>query len=302
MALSLAELQRLLGWPDRPRAAPSARVRPAAPHPVPGGTRLDLDFAFETGPSRGILLLPDGPEPHPAVLYCHAHGNAYAIGAEELTEGRPALQAPYGPDLLAAGFAALSIDLPLFGSRQSEAGEAALAKAALWHGRPLMGQMLAELHAAFSWLADHPQIDPARIATLGLSMGATHAYWLAALDPRVAACAHLCAFAQIGPLIQSGAHDLHGPYMTVPGLLSAGDMGDVAAQVAPRPQLICAGRRDPLTPPDALDPALERVAQSYAADGPLEILVDPATGHAETAEMRAAVLAFLARHLGHAPA
>jgi pimeloyl-ACP methyl ester carboxylesterase len=42
------------------------------------------------------------------------------------------------------------------------------------------------------------------IAAMGLSMGATHAYWLAALDDRVAAVAHLCAFADMGPLIAGG--------------------------------------------------------------------------------------------------
>jgi dipeptidyl aminopeptidase/acylaminoacyl peptidase len=43
-----------------------------------------------------------------------------------------------------------------------------------------------------------PGVDAGRIGAMGLSMGATHAYWLAALDDRVAAVAHLCAFAEHG--------------------------------------------------------------------------------------------------------
>jgi hypothetical protein len=102
---------------------------------------------------------------------------------------------------------------------------------------------------------------------MGLSMGATHAYWLAALDERVAAVAHLCAFADMAPLIASGAHDLHGIYMSVPGLLAKGDMGDVAALIAPRPQFIAWGGRDPLTPEAAISPALSRVTAPIAQAG-----------------------------------
>lgn len=264
-----------------------------------GRHRLDR-LTFEIGPAAipGLFLQPPGDGPHPAVLYCHAHGNRYETGAGELIHGRPALQAPYGPALADLGIASLAIDLAPFGARQAEGPEAALAKAALWQGRPLIGQMLAELGAAFVWLAAQPRIDAGRIATLGLSMGGTLAYWLAALEPRVAACAHLCVFADIAPLIASGAHDLHGPYMTVPGLLAEGDMGDVAALVAPRPHCVALGADDPLTPPAARDPALARLRAAYA-DCPdrLEVHVARRSGHRETAALRRATLAFLARHL-----
>jgi dienelactone hydrolase len=232
------------------------------------------------------------------VLYCHAHGNRYETGAAELTHGRPALHAPYGPALAELGIASLSIDLAPFGARQHQGSEGALAKAGLWQGRPMMGRMLAELAAAFAWLAARPEIDAGRIATLGLSMGGTHAYWLAALEPRVAACAHLCVFADIAPLIASGAHDLHGPYLSVPGLLAEGDMGDVAALVAPRPQYVAVGAADPLTPKPARDSGLARLRAGYA-DCPdrLELRIAPGTGHVETAQMRADTLAFLGRHL-----
>ena len=156
--------------------------------------------------------------------------------------------------------------------------------------------MLSELSHALGALADHPAIDADRIATLGISMGATHAYWLAALEDRVAACAHLCAFTNIGPLIETGAHDLHGIYMTVPGFLDHGDMGDVAALVAPRPQWIGSGGRDPLTPPEALNPALSTLRQAYESQGAadrLTVLVAPEAGHQETPAMRRAVLDFL---------
>ena len=131
------------------------------------------------------------------------------------------------------------------GARRREGTEAALAKAALWRGGTLMGRMLEDLAAGLDALTADPGVDAGRVGAMGLSMGATHAYWLAALDDRVSAVAHLCAFADMAPLLSSGAHDLHGIYMTVPGLLSHGDMGDVAALIAPRPQFIGLWRTRP---------------------------------------------------------
>ena len=65
-------------------------------------------------------------------------------------------------------------------------------------------------------------------------MGATLAFWLAALDPRMKAVAHLCCFADLETLVASGAHDLHGLYMTVPGLLAVARTGEIAGLIAPR--------------------------------------------------------------------
>jgi len=238
------------------------------------------------------LLTPDRPN-RAGVLYCHAHGNRWDIGARELTNGRPAIRDPLGPELTRRGFTLLCVEMPGFGTRQGEGPESALAKAALWQGDTLMGRMLRDLVRGLDVLSGLGGIDPARIASLGLSMGATHAYWLAALDMRVARAAHLCAFADIGPLIESGTHDLHGPYMTVPGLIGFGDMGAVAGLVAPRPQLVCAGADDPLTPDAALRPALAKLRAAYAGVPGLQVFVETGEGHRATPAMRARVIAFL---------
>ncbi len=250
----------------------------------------------EAGTIPGTVLLPDTERRHSAVLYCHAHGNRHEIGRRELLEGRPALSSPYGPALAEAGHVVLCIDMPGFNERISEGSESSLSKAALWRGTPLFGRMLADLSAALDYLAMRVEVDAGRITTLGLSMGATHAYWLAALDERVAGAAHLCAFANMKPLIETGAHDLHGHYMTVPGLLQHFDMADIAARIAPRPQLVVYGTEDPLTPAAAIDPALERLGSAYRladAAQQLTIIRSAGTGHMETPDMRAAVLRFL---------
>lgn len=244
---------------------------------------------------HATFLLPEGREPpYPAVLYCHAHGGEYALGRKELTEGARWLSAPYAPDLLAAGFAVLCIDMPGFGDRQAEGTESALSKAGLWHGRPLFGQMVAAQLAALDWLSRRPDIDAGRIATLGTSMGAALAMWVAALEPRVHSCVQLCMLANIGPLIASGTHDRHGPYLSVPGLLNVTEIGQIAGLIAPRPQLVGLGETDHLTPPEARDAALVQLRDAYAGSKALKIRIAPGSGHRETPQMRQDVLRFLA--------
>jgi dienelactone hydrolase len=264
-----------------------------------GITKEEVTLDRGHGPIPGTLLRPGGDGPHPAILYCHAHGNAWDIGRAELLSGRPALRCgAFGPVLAAAGFVVLCLDMPGHGARLAEGTESALAKAALWRGETLMGRMLGDLCAGLDLLERAPDVDAGRIGAMGLSMGATHAYWLAALDERVAAVAHLCAFANMAPLIASGAHELHGIYMSVPGLLAEGEMGDVAALIAPRPQFIAYGVRDPLTPEAAVLPALDRVRDAYGTSGALEVHAEAEASHEETADMRPAVLEFLERALG----
>lgn len=255
-----------------------------------------IRFRTRSGePVAGYLLDPPAP-PAPAILYIHAHGGRYDIGAAEVLDGRPSLQGPLGPVLAAAGYRVLALDMPCFGTRAATL-EGPAAKAAQWRGGSLAGQMLGELASALDWLAADPGTDPARIAAFGLSMGATLGYWLAAVDPRLAAVAHLCCFADFGVLVDTGAHDLHGHYLTVPGLLDIASNGTIAGLVAPRPQFVGLGDADPLTPPAATEPALAELRAAYRAAGAeaaLRIHRAAAPGHEETPEIRAALLAFLA--------
>jgi len=259
-----------------------------------------LSFETEAGEAvRGIVTRPATDRPSPAILYIHAHGNRYDIGADELPHGRPALQGPLGPVFAERGFVTLAIDLPGFGARAGSS-ESALAKARLWRGGSLAGQMVGELASALSYLASRPDVDPHRIGSFGISMGATLGYWLGAVDRRLSAIAQLCCYADFSRLIEIGAHDLHGIYLTVPGLLHMASNGRIAGMVAPRPQLICIGDLDPLTPPDAVDPALAETRAAYAAAGAADLLAfhrEAEAGHQESPAMRRAVLAFFDRTL-----
>lgn len=249
---------------------------------------------------RGFLTRPpSSARPGPAVLYAHAHGARCDIGASELIDGRPALLDAPGPILAREGYVTLCIDMPTFGER-AHVTESAATKAALWHGRTLFGQMLGEQAAALSWLAVRPDVDPTRIGMTGISMGATLTYFLAAIDTRITAAAHLCCYADFATLVETGAHDLHGHYLTIPGLLAETSTGEIAGLIVPRPQLICAGLDDPLTPPLAIKRAFIQTVAAYetaAATNAVTLLEEAGVGHRETWSMRRAVLGFFKRHL-----
>ncbi|MGI0526878.1 alpha/beta hydrolase family protein [Rhizobium giardinii] len=260
-----------------------------------------LRFRLSDGPEiRGFMTRPIASRGRgPALLYAHAHGGKYDIGASELLEGRPALLDAPGPVLAREGYVTFCIEMPTFGERAGVT-ESAAAKAALWRGRTLFGQMLGEQAAALTWLASRGDVDAGRIGMTGISMGATLSYFLTAIDTRIAAVAHLCSYADFTTLIETGAHDLHGHYLTIPGLLSETSNGEIAGLIAPRPQLICVGLDDPLTPPPAIRRAFTATAAAYDAAGKrpmLALLEEEGVGHRETETMRRAVLDFFRRHL-----
>lgn len=294
------DVLKMLGIPpDHLRLSVHARVRAADI-----GGRVVEDIAFGTGDGTiipGYFIHPPADRPPaPAILYCHAHGGRYDIGRAELFDGRPALTGPYAADLAARGYAVLCLEMPCFGQR-ADLREDATAKSMLWRGTTLFGSMVAELRAGVAFLTDHPQIDARRIATLGISMGGTHAWWLAALDPAVRAAVSMCCLADLGMLIETGAHDGHGNYMTVPGLLARCSTGALAGLAAPKPMLVCAGMQDWSTPEAAFARARDDLDAAYGTHDALDFIeyhVAPDVGHAETPAMRAAVLDFLERRLG----
>lgn len=247
---------------------------------------------------RGILTKPlKAGGRLPAILYGHSHGGRYDIGADELLDGREYLLDPLGPVFARAGYVTLSIDMPVFGKRATVT-EGAAAKALLWYGKGLFGQMLCDHSAALTYLASRPDVDPERIGAFGISMGCTLSYWLAAMDERIKAVAHLCCFADLRKMIELGNHDGHGVYLIVPGLLNEADAGAIGALVAPRPQLICIGEADELTPPAAVALAWEETSAAYAGHPDhLHLVSEPGVKHQETPRMREAALALFAAHL-----
>lgn len=293
MAISRNRLRALIGLSEPAVSLLASRIEPMDGYVI---EHLHLQLGDEK--VRGILTRPtDNSRRLPAILYGHSHGGGYAIGASELLDGREYLLDPLGPVFAHAGYVTLCIDMPVFGERAT-VSESFAAKALLWHGKSLFGQMLSDHAAALTYLAGRADVDPTRIGAFGISMGCVLSYWLAAMDERIAAVAHLCCFADFRTMIELGAHDGHGIYLTVPGLLTEADGGSIAALIAPRPQLVCLGEADSLTPPAAVARAWAELEPAYATmRDRLERVSEAGIGHQETPRMREAVLAFFATHL-----
>jgi dienelactone hydrolase len=292
MTITQQRFRELLCFEDRGVSLVSSDFEPMGDYVI---EHLRLRIGEEI--VRGILTRPEIAGPLPAILYGHSHGGLYAMGARELLDGREYLVSPLGPVFARAGYVTLAIDMPVFGERAT-VSESSAAKALLWQGKSLFGQMLSDHAAALTYLMGRDDVDAGRIGAFGLSMGCVLSYWLAAIDKRVSAVAHLCCFADFRTMIALGAHDGHGIYLTVPGLLREADGGAIAGLIAPRPQLICVGEADHLSPPQAVARAMADLRPAYIeTPDRLEFISEPGIGHQETPLMRAAVLGFFARWL-----
>lgn len=259
--------------------------------------RLDLN-GVEPVPAYFVCSL-ELANPLPTVIYNHAHGGAYDIGKEEFINGRSGLQSPpYAKALTQAGYASLCIDAWNFGERRGRS-ESELFKEMLWKGQVLWGMMVYDSIKAIDYLCTRPDIDASRLATLGISMGSTMAWWLAALDTRIKVCIDLCCLTDFQALIESRGLDGHGIYYYVPSLLLHFDTAAINALIAPRPHLSLAGLFDRLTPPaglDRIDAYLQQVYSAYGVPEHWHLLRYP-TGHFETADGRRQVMRFLQQWL-----
>ncbi len=254
---------------------------------------LDLN-GVETVPA--YLVRPaDAASPCPAVLYNHAHGGDFELGKDEFIRGRSALQSPpWAEEVLRLGCVGLCIDTWAFGERLGRT-QSEIFKEMLWHGQVLWGMMVYDNLRAMDFLAGRDDVDAERIATLGISMGSTMAWWTAALDTRIKVCIDLCCLTDFDALIETKHLNGHGFYYFVPDLLRHFSAGDINALIAPRHHLGLAGNHDRLTPPaglDRIDTQLKRVYHECGAPDAWKLLRYEC-GHMETAEMRAEAVTYL---------
>ena len=237
------------------------------------------------------FIKPQNKKTYPGIIYCHAHGGKYSMGRSELIKGRKSLLNNYGSFLSSLGYASLCIEMPCFGRRQKP-NESSLAKALSWQGKTLYGKMISELISGVDFLSKKKDVDKKNITSLGFSMGATHSYWLAALDNRISKAIHICAFSDLNTLIKNGNHDLHSHYMTVPDLLTEFSTAEIAGLIAPRPQLICVGLKDKFTDKKSFNKSkneLSKIYEYYGIKKNLKFIIESNSGHKETPKMRKAV-------------
>ncbi len=313
-----AKLWKLLGDvppPFTPRVETIERRR------HPGFEEQRIRFANGLGDSvYGCLLIPDGVgggsgERRPAVLYHHYHGGKYEQGIEELF--RPAFAEfgnetlVTGPALVREGYVVLAIDAYGFGERhqrgptgnrdRGQAVEAALFKTFAWQGRTLWGMIVHDDLSALNYLLSRDDVDPARVAAMGMSMGATRSWWAAALDDRIRCTVSVACLTRYQDLLAAGSVNFHGIYYFVPGVLKEQiDTEAICGLIAPRAHLTLSGALDagsPLSGVKTVNDFQERLYGLFDRPKHYRGIVYVDVGHAYTPEMWRETIDFLRIHL-----
>jgi dienelactone hydrolase/lysophospholipase L1-like esterase len=260
------------------------------------------------GEISALLLLPEKrQQPAPAILWLHSSTPDRNQVVIPNTNGGPE---PLGETLVRAGYVVLAPDAYWHGERAgtgpagtAETGRSeqeSLFKLNLWLGRTLWGMFVRDDQVALDYLCARPEVDRRRIGATGMSMGSTRAWWLAAVDDRIAAVVAVACLTRYQNLIAHGELRQHGIYYFTNGLLRHFDSEAVVALVAPRAFLALTGELDAGSPADGVRAIEAKVGKVYAAVGVPErfrSILYPETGHAVTPEMRVETLAWFARWL-----
>ena len=262
----------------------------------------------EDGEVTSLLLIPEARRgPVPAILWLHSSTPDKTQVITPRTNGG---DEPLGEVLARAGYAVMAPDSYWHGDRvgtgpsgPSETGRAEqedLFKRNLWLGRTLWGMFVRDDRVALDYLCTRPEVDAGRIGATGMSMGSTRAWWLAAVDDRIAAVVAVACLTRYQELMAHGELRQHGVYYFVDGLLKHFDTEGVLALIAPRPFLALTGGLDAGSPADGVRTLGRIVGRTYEALGAgdrFRSVLYPEVGHAFTAPMRAEMLAWFDRWL-----
>lgn len=163
--------------------------RPDPPHedlfiPTANGKRL---FAWFIPAAR--------PDPAPAVAILHGWG------------ANAGMMLPFADSLHAAGFAVLLVDARNHGRSDAD-------------GSSSMPKFAHDLSCAVDVLRARPEVDPARVAVLGHSVGAAAALLCASRRDDLAACVSLAAFAHPEAVMRRVMARVRIPYVPVGWLVN----------------------------------------------------------------------------------
>jgi len=254
-----------------------------------------------------VLIPKKRERPLPAVVALHDHGAFYLWGKEKLVETddeHPALtdfkrEAYAGNSIATAlarrGYVVVATDMFYWGERRLVLDD----DPADWRNRPRsmtpervrafnqhaaqMGELVGRtiLAAGFTWtgvmfwddlrtvdyLLTRPEVDPERIACVGLSVGGVRSGYLAALDERIKAAVVVGWMASFPAQLRRHMKHSIGNTQLVPGLYRYLDYPDVASLAMPRALLVINGSKDGLFDLDGVRASFDKLHACYRKAG-----------------------------------
>jgi dienelactone hydrolase len=316
---------------DRPIVPPD--VRPGDTKQLAGGLTAErFTFASDRKPDGSMERVPVL-----LVKPAAATGRLPAVIVLHGTGGSKDKMLDWLADLAKRGIVGVAIDARYHGDRArgakgKEAYEKAITRA--WRARPGEPQehpfyydTVWDLWRTVDVLRDRPDIDPARIGMIGISMGGIETWLAASTDERVAVVVPAIGVQSfrwslehdrwqgraktIQQAHDTAAKDLGEPAVNarvcrelwgkvIPGITEQFDCPSMIRLLAGRPLLIVNGDQDPNCPIEGARIAIASAEAAYKtanAGDKLKIMVAEGVGHKVTAEQRAAALEWFVRWL-----
>jgi dienelactone hydrolase len=227
----------------------------------------------------GYLLLPkEARRPAPVIVCMPGHGRGVdeivGVAEDGSQRAQPAgYQNDFALKAVANGYAAFAIEPFGFGHRRDECARKAGASssscqpsagAALLFGQTMVGWRTWDVIRALDYLQTRSEIDPLRIACMGISGGGTITLFATALEPRIKVGVVSGYFNRFADCIMSLSHCIDN---YVPDILNVCEMADIAGLIPPRCLFAESGTKDDIFPIAATRAAVADAKQIFARFG-----------------------------------
>ncbi|MCW5965121.1 MAG: acetylxylan esterase [Bryobacterales bacterium] len=241
----------------------------------------------------------------PAIVDLHSHGGMFLFGKEKVIDfgvNHPAMVPyhranyegrPTATELVKRGYAVITIDAFGFGERRilleedrdagwergaysqedvvrlnqkCRAKESTIVKTLTYAGYTWPGVVAWDDIRTVDFLLSRPEIDPARIGCVGVSMGGWRSLLLAGLDSRIRAGVVVGFMSTARPMMERHM-DTHSFVHFIPGVHAQLDLPDIVALRAPLPLLVQQCKQDGLFPLKGMEESIEKLSAIYRKAG-----------------------------------
>ncbi|HEU0122957.1 MAG TPA: alpha/beta hydrolase family protein [Bryobacteraceae bacterium] len=241
----------------------------------------------------------------PAIVDLHSHGGMFIYGKEKVIDfgvNHPSLTKyhqenyqgrPTATQLVRRGYVVITIDAFPFGERRlildedrkygwerskytpedldylnkkCRSKESTIIKSLAYAGVTWPGIVAWDDMRTVDYLVSRPEVDPARIGCLGVSLGGYRSLLLSGLDDRIAAGCVAGFMSSVRPMIRKHM-DTHSFVHFIPGVHAHLDLPDVVALRVPKPLLVLQCRRDGLFPLTGMEESVQKLEAIYRKAG-----------------------------------